>query len=91
MSQLRFTTPITITWPLAKVLIIELHPQDRGRVHVVYAVGEEVGGQFVERERLTKRITGAPAAIQTIVDDLDTRALNFLVAQGDLPTGTREA
>lgn len=92
MTQLRYTTPQSVTNDVARVTSIILDPI-RGDVTVVYAIGSVSGSVFTANRTESLLIPAAqvPANITSVITTLNTRALSALQGRGLLPAGTEEA
>ena len=93
MTQHRLSAPIVRAADVARVtnIAILLEPGP-GSVMIYYALGEVVGGAFVEtsRDSIALLVSDLPAQMQATLTTLTTRAVAALVARGSLPAGTAE-
>lgn len=61
-------------------------------VVIEYEIGDDTGGQFVVKERKHIEMEAPlPAAIETLMENMNTRALAYLQSKGILPAGAEEA
>ena len=97
-QQHKYTAEETITRNVGRVDRIILLPHSvkaegrDGRVEVYFLIGEETGGVFTERTK-SHAILGyadLPGSLQTLLDDLETKALNYGSSNGILPAGAVE-
>ena len=90
-KQHKYTASVQVTENVARVIHIMMMPQQE-LVEITYAIGEETGGTFVQTDTRSRIVSYAtlPAAVQTVLQDLETRALTYGVAQALFPAGTEE-
>ena len=93
-KQHRYTAPEVATRDVGRVKQITLLPNyEGGQVRIVYDLGEEVGGVFTARDFRKANVAydKLPASLLAVLDDLETKALQYAETKGLLPAGAIEA
>lgn len=90
-QQHRYTAAEVVTQNVGRAEQIILRP-GHATVEVVYAIGEENAGVFVENEKAHRLVAYAdlPAPVRAVLEDLETKALSYGVTSGALPAGAVE-
>jgi hypothetical protein len=90
-ARWRYTAAQTETRNVARIGSISFRFGERPVVVIEYEIGDDTGGDFVVKNRGHLEMDQPlPAAVTTLMDNINTRALAFLVARGIIPAGAEE-
>ena len=90
-QQHRYGSATVVTQSIARVESITYQPQ-QGTIYVEYHIGEEVSGSFTlnERTEILIQFDSLSGALQSVFDNLETKALNFGVNNNLFVSGAIE-
>lgn len=90
-TRWRYTSAQTETKNMARIGSVSFRFGERPAVIIEYEIGDDTSGSFVAKERKHIEMDQPfPAAVVTLMENINTRALAFLVARGIIPAGTEE-
>lgn len=89
-TRWRFGAAQTETRNAARVVSLSFRLLNPAVV-IEYEIGDDTSGEFVVKERRHIEMDAPlPAAIETLMENMNTRALAFLRSKGIIPAGAEE-